>query len=316
MGKLTTTNGHMNINIGGELLSRYEIMKNIGEGSYGRVFRILDHKYKKKMAVKIIKHKYLDIGIQEKDVLINIYDWYEEENLSYETDFIPLILYKEFTINKHMCMVFQLYMTDLYDYSVNNTLEYNDIVLISRDLFKAIGFLRRHKFVHADLKPENIMLTKYMRAVIIDYGLSFFEKSAKTPMYIQSRYYRAPEIYFNIPIKCAIDTWSVGCIMYEMYYNKALFRGKNETEMIVSYISCLGMPFSEYIEMVLKKTKFKIDLYEYQHKSIPTNKYIYNNKLIDDDKNININSLIRRCLTYNWPTRIMPDTALQHEFFT
>jgi dual specificity tyrosine-phosphorylation-regulated kinase 2/3/4 len=310
-------NGDIIVKLGHQLMYRYEILTNIGRGAYGKVIKVIDHKYDKEMAIKIIKSKsrFIETGKHECNILIHLNECYELDKLNFDSDFIPLLLYKYFKFNNHICMVFELYESDLYKYSCENQIQYKDIINISRDLFKGLRFLKGHKLIHGDLKPENIMLNKDMRAIIIDYGLSFFEPNNNKEMYIQSRYYRAPEVYFNIPIKCAIDIWSLGCIMYEMYYNKPLFRGKNESQMIVAYISCLGMPFSDYINFVHKQTRGRIDLYDYQHLSIPTNKHIYNNKLIDNDENKNIHSLIRRCITYNWPSRIHPDTALKHDFF-
>lgn len=302
---------------GDHIFYRYEVIDSIGKGSFGTVVKVFDHKHEHTMAIKLIKSdkRYTKMGIDECNTLLNINDWYNKDKLNYDSDFIPLILYKYFKFRNHICMVFDFFPKNLYLYSCKNDFKYNEIVKISKDIFKALDFLRNHKLIHGDLKPENIMVTKDFRGIIIDYGLALFEKDATNIMYIQSRYYRAPEVYFDLDKTCAIDIWSMGCIIYEMYYNKPLFRGRNESEMIVSYISCLGMPFSGYINTVYNKTKHRIDLYNYQYLNIPKNKYIYNNKLIDDDKNKLVHSLILKCLTYNLNMRILPKDALKAEFF-
>ena len=78
--------------------------------------------------------------------------------------------------------------------------------------------MREHNIVHCDLKPENILLRKINKSgiKIIDFGSGCFEDQ-KIYTYIQSRFYRAPEIVLGIPYSSAIDMWSFGCILYELY---------------------------------------------------------------------------------------------------
>jgi serine/threonine protein kinase len=310
---------------GDNICDRYEIIKEIGRGAFSKVFKVNDHKYNRDMAIKIVKAKsvYMETGIHECEILININKWILEDkiislsdlDLNSESEFVPLLLFKYFDYKKHICMVFRIYDIDLYYLYKNKNINYKEIVSITKDIFLAVKFLKKHQIVHGDLKPENIMITDKKRAVIIDYGLAFYENDNYFNDYIQSRYYRAPEVYFNMPVKHPIDVWSIGCILYEIYNKKPLFRGKNKTEMIVAYISCLGMPFSDYINKVIKSTNNKIDLYNYQYKRIPNNLYIYNNKLIDNQENELINSLIRKCVTYNSDMRLTPEKALEHDLF-
>ena len=64
---------------------------------------------------------------------------------------------------------------------------------------------------------------------MIDYGSSCFQNQ-RIYTYIQSRFYRAPEIILGIPYTTAIDMWSFGCIMAELYTGYPLFPGENEAE--------------------------------------------------------------------------------------
>jgi dual specificity tyrosine-phosphorylation-regulated kinase 2/3/4 len=85
--------------------------------------------------------------------------------------------------------------------------------------------------VHCDLKPENILLKQPNKSGIkvIDYGSSCFTNS-RIYTYIQSRFYRAPEIILGIPYTMAIDMWSFGCIIAELYTGYPIFPGENETD--------------------------------------------------------------------------------------
>ena len=85
-------------------------------------------------------------------------------------------------------------------------------------LLNTLRHLARHSIVHCDLKPENILLCTPGRSAIkvIDFGSSCFE-AQPVYTYIQSRFYRAPEVLLGLPYFCAIDMWSFGCILAELY---------------------------------------------------------------------------------------------------
>jgi len=97
--------------------------------------------------------------------------------------------------------------------------------------------------VHCDLKPENILLRKINKSgiKIIDFGSGCFEDQ-KIYTYIQSRFYRAPEIVLGIPYNAAIDMWSFGCILYELYIGYPLFPGEDEKEHMAMMMEVKGVP--------------------------------------------------------------------------
>lgn len=97
----------------------------------------------------------------------------------------------------------------------------------------ALRFLRRLRIIHCDLKPENILLRHPSKSAItvIDFGSSCFEDE-KVYTYIQSRFYRSPEVMLGLPYSTAIDMWSLGCILAELYTGYPLFPGENEQEQI------------------------------------------------------------------------------------
>lgn len=85
-----------------------------------------------------------------------------------------------------------------------------------------LKLLRKVKIVHCDLKPENILLKSANKSAIkvIDFGSSCFEHE-RIYTYIQSRFYRSPEVILGIPYDMAIDMWSFGCILAELYTGNA-----------------------------------------------------------------------------------------------
>ena len=84
--------------------------------------------------------------------------------------------------------------------------------------------MKENEIIHCDIKPENILLRRPNKSgiKIIDFGSGTFENK-QFYTYIQSRFYRAPEIILGIKYTPAIDMWSFGCMLYELCIGKPLF---------------------------------------------------------------------------------------------
>ena len=113
------------------------------------------------------------------------------------------------------------------------------------------------------MKPENILL-KYpnkSQVKLIDFGSSCFEKE-RYYTYIQSRFYRAPEIMLGIPYTTAIDMWSLGCIVYECLVGIPIFAGENERDQMGSIMEVIGLPPRSLIAKATRRKVFFDDDYE------------------------------------------------------
>ena len=74
--------------------------------------------------------------------------------------------------------------------------------------------------------------------------------------YIQSRFYRSPEVILGLTYTTAIDMWSFGCIMAELYTGSPLFYGQNEQEQLVFIMNTLGVPSREVLDRSSRKHLF------------------------------------------------------------
>lgn len=154
----------------------------------------------------------------------------------------------------HLCLVFELLSYNLYDLIRNTNFKGVSLNLTRKfaaQLCTALLFLSTPdlSIIHCDLKPENILLCNPKRSAIkiVDFGSScqlgqrvsfgkisiLFQYYINTCLlqiyqYIQSRFYRSPEVLLGIPYDLAIDMWSLGCILVEMHTGEPLFSGTNE----------------------------------------------------------------------------------------
>lgn len=113
---------------------------------------------------------------------------------------------------------------------------------IQQQLLEAVGFIHQYDVIHADLKPENILLDMIDSKPVIyicDFGISFINNDKKRIYKVQTIHYRAPEITHDKKIVCneKIDIWSLGCILYFIWYERHLMQVKRG-DVDSSILSC------------------------------------------------------------------------------
>jgi len=93
--------------------------------------------------------------------------------------------------------------------------------------------LHGKKLIHADLKPDNVMVTKdKQRIKLCDFGSCLGIDEATPTEYLVSRFYRAPEIMLGCLFDTPVDVWSAAVSLYELYTGKVMFPGRNNNEML------------------------------------------------------------------------------------
>ena len=166
------------------------------------------------------------------------------------------------------------------------------------------------------MKPENIMLKEPTKSTIkvIDLGSSCFEDQ-RIYTYIQSRFYRAPEIMLGIPYTQAIDMWSFGCILVELVTGYPLFPGDSETEQLAMIMEYKGVPADQLLQQATRRKLF------FEPNGKP--KIVANSKgklhfpgtrKLPTMPDANLANLVERCLDWDPKTRISPCEALRHPF--
>uniref|UniRef100_G1NYV1 U2AF homology motif kinase 1 n=1 Tax=Myotis lucifugus TaxID=59463 RepID=G1NYV1_MYOLU len=149
---------------------------------------------------------------------------------------IVVTLYGVFTIHFSPNVPSRCLLLELLDVSVSELLLYSShqgcsmwmIQHCARDVLEALAFLHREGYVHADLKPRNILWSAENECFkLIDFGLSFKEGNQDVK-YIQTDGYRAPEaelqncmaqagLQSDTECTSAVDLWSLGIILLEMF---------------------------------------------------------------------------------------------------
>ena len=153
------------------------------------------------------------------------------------------------------CLSYNLYKYMNLNRRRNKIFSDEQLRLISRQMCKGLKYMKNMQVIHCDMKPENVLFTNeyFNKVKIIDFGASCADCKSGL-FYVQSRYYRAPEIVLGIEYDNEVDMWSLGCIIYELITGSPLFPARDENELLEYFIVTMGH-IPEYLLQHAKKYK-------------------------------------------------------------
>ncbi|CAL1603974.1 unnamed protein product [Knipowitschia caucasica] len=330
----------------------YEVLDFLGRGTFGQVVKCWKRGTGDVVAVKILKNhpSYARQGQIEVGILARLSgENADEHNL--------VRAFECFQHRSHTCLVFEMLEQNLYDFLKQNKfspLPLKVIRPILQQVATALKKLKSMGLIHADLKPENIMLVDPVRqpyrVKVIDFGSASHVSKAVCSTYLQSRYYRAPEVILGLPFCEAIDMWSLGCVIAELFLGWPLYPGALEYDQIRYISQTQGLPGEHLLNTGTKTARFfckesdspyaawrlkSTDDHESETgmKSKEARKYIFS--CLDDIVHVNLVmnlegcdllaekadrlefvNLLKKMLLIDAEERIVPAEALNHPFVT
>uniref|UniRef100_V5EEB8 dual-specificity kinase n=2 Tax=Kalmanozyma brasiliensis (strain GHG001) TaxID=1365824 RepID=V5EEB8_KALBG len=308
--------GDYNVISKDHLAFRYEIVDLLGRGSFGQVLQCRDHKTGKTVAIKLIRNKkrFHHQALVEVRILENLTKWDPDERYN------VIKMTESFLFRNHLCIATELLSINLYELIKANNFAGFTTNLIRRftsQVLQSLVLMKNHRIVHCDLKPENILLAHPRKSAIkvIDFGSSCFENE-KVYTYIQSRFYRSPEVILGMNYHTAIDIWSLGCIIAELYTGYPLFPGENEQEQLACIMEILGVPERYLVERSSRKKLFfdstgqpRPVVNSKGKRRRPNSKTLAQALKSDDELFVDF---IAKCLIWDPERRLKPDPAMRH----
>ena len=238
----------------GELLDgRYHVQSNLGKGMFSGVVRATDHKKKRLVAIKVIRNNetmtkagYKEIGILQA---LNNADRDDKKHV--------IRLERYFEHREHLCMVFENLSINLREvlkkFGRDVGINLKAVRAYAQQMFLGLSLLRKCNVLHADLKPDNVLVNESRNMLkICDLGSASDASENDITQYLVSRFYRAPEIILGLPYDFAIDMWSIGCTLFELYTGKILFTGRSNNQMLRAIMECRG----KFSHKILRKAQF------------------------------------------------------------
>jgi len=301
---------------------RYVIRCHVGQGAQGVIWSAVDMQSptQNEVAVKKMANA-LDEVLASKRLLreLRLLRHLKHENIVALTD-IMLPPSTNVLLWKDVYVVYDLMDTDL-DYVIKSGQEITDdhIQYISWQLLSGIDYLHRCSVVHRDLKPGNILMDRNCRLKICDFGLarscakqSDMDSQQLLTMYVTTRWYRSPELLcFNAAYGSAVDMWSTGCILAELFTRKPLFQGTDPLNQLEQVVRLIGCPSEEDLEVVLNEVSMQIFMKLSEGGMAPAQGSL--EATLPQAGPVALD-LIRKMLVFNAEKRIDAAAALKHEY--
>ncbi|KZO89755.1 kinase-like protein [Calocera viscosa TUFC12733] len=242
----------------GELLDggKYRVFESLGKGMFSGVVRarVLEGPNEgKEVAIKVIRAQetMYKAGLKEVQILNKLMQADPDDKKHI------VRLHTTFEHRGHLCLVFESLNMNLRDvvkrFGKDVGLNIKAVRAYAQQIFLALSLLKKCSIMHADLKLDNILVNKSKTVLkLCDLGSASDTSDNDITPYLVSRFYRAPEIILGLPYDTAIDIWSVGCTLYELYTGKILFPGRTNNHMLLLMMELKG----RFNNKLIKKAHF------------------------------------------------------------
>ena len=250
----------LTITVGSTIAGRYCVIEQIGEGAFSRVFECNDQTYGKRVAVKVMRNDKacFDTGLGEIRVLSLLQREHGSEGRTPYGLLLDYFYYKE-----HLVLVLERLDASLA--CINTALgkdltEYyqpSRLAFIAFQLLNTLQLVHGANVVHCDIKPQNVCFDSISQCTVklIDFGSCVCKHDVRNS-YVQSRWYRAPEVMLGMSYDEKIDVWGLGCVMAELLIGAPLFRGATVAQVLAAQQAVLG-PYPPSMISRLEEDAFK-----------------------------------------------------------
>ena len=225
--------------IGKALDDRYEILEKIGTGGMAVVYKALDHRLNRFVAIKILKADLAQdpdlrrrfhaesqaVAMLSHPNIVSVYD----VNHSGGVDYIVMELIDGITLKQYI--------------NRKGILNWKEALHFTTQIVKALEHAHSRGIIHRDIKPHNIMLLKDGNVKVADFGIArlLTTQNTLTKQTLGSVHYISPEQAKGDAADTRSDLYSVGVVMYEMLTSRLPFEGDSPVSIAIQHISSVPL---------------------------------------------------------------------------
>jgi len=278
---------------------------NLGEGTYGVVYKARDRQTDEIVALKRIRLEVEDEGIPSTAL--------REISLLRELSHDNIVQLKDCVQSDgKLYLVFEFLDRDLKKYmeGCNGLLS---PLLVKSYLFqicRGLAFCHSRGVMHRDLKPQNLLVSRDGRLKLADFGLAraFCPPIRPLTHEVVTLWYRPPEILLGSQTYAPpVDVWAIGAIFVEMVTKRPLFPGDSEIDELFKIFRLLGTPSEDVWPGVTQ-------LQDWNPAFPKWYKTTYSNT-VTDNLDVDGLDLLEKFLYYNPKDRVSAKESLLHPYF-
>ncbi|CAL6004515.1 Kinase [Hexamita inflata] len=241
-----------------KIINAYKLIQELGRGSFGQVYlavNIMQQKFAMKISPeKMAKYTKIEAGILKR---------LEQFDIS------PKMI-EAFEFEQQYCVVMSLCEQTLADF-IRQDISINQRRTLMKNIAEQLNTLHENEIIHADIKTDNyLLLQKNVASSVktIDYSSSIQLPATYFPTKLQSRYFKSPEVLHKKSYHKPIDCWSLGCLFFEIVFQRPLFPAKTD-DMLCLQQSCLLGPIEYGDEQFMtRSTSYLFSSYSEQLTSL------------------------------------------------
>ncbi|KAF8822881.1 putative cell-cycle-associated protein kinase CDK [Cardiosporidium cionae] len=284
-------------------MEKYKKLEKIGEGTYGVVYKAEDTAGEI-FALKKIRLDAEDEGIPSTAIReISLLKELQHPNIVRLCDVIHT--------QRRLTLVFEFLDQDLKKLldACDGGLETSTSKSFLYQLLRGIAYCHKHRVLHRDLKPQNLLINREGALKLADFGLAraFGIPVSNYAHEVVTLWYRAPDVLMGSKkYSTPVDIWSIGCIFAEMVNGHPLFPGNDDDDQLLTIFKTIGTPSPNEWPDVMTLPEWKPDFPEYDGKPLHT---------VVPSLSVEGCDLLTKMLFLDPHQRITARQAMQHEFF-
>ena len=273
--------------------------KQLGSGSFGRVYLVSHNDLKNLFALKVIDKRKLMVSYGKLDIIyneINIHSKLAHENI--------IKLYNVHEDNENINIIMEYAengnLYELISKEKNGLTEAKAFDYFIQ-VVNAVYYLHNNNIIHRDIKPENILIGNDNKIKLCDFGWAKELTLENRSTFCGTVEYMAPEIVGSENYDYSVDIWSLGILLYELLYGHSPFKASN-TKNVILNIKTHELTYDDKNKQISKSCKDLIqklldsnpqkrlkikDILEHPFVKKHSKKYSYKKKLssvINEDK--------------------------------
>uniref|UniRef100_A0A3Q3DWJ2 Protein kinase domain-containing protein n=1 Tax=Hippocampus comes TaxID=109280 RepID=A0A3Q3DWJ2_HIPCM len=200
----------------------------LGEGTFGVVVKCRNTETNAMVAVKVFKNHQNSVNNAKEEISVLKQLW------RLDPDECNIVRWEGFFFHKeNICLNFELLDQNLREFMQHHCpLSIQQVRPVVHQLATALSHMSGMGLVHADIKPENIMVVdrrrRPLKVKLADFGLAKNVSDIVPGDCVQTLWYRAPEVILGIPFNETVDVWSLGLVAVELAAGQPLYPGRTD----------------------------------------------------------------------------------------